>query len=179
LNFPNKALPFAPVAVISGEKSPSQDELERELVAIFSDLADLFGNPPSHGAIYGLLFAAEDPLSMEEIVSRLQISKGSASQGLRHLEEFGAITRSRGDGDRTYRYAARLELKPLLSGFLKTRLVPRLAANADRLTRLQSLLSELPQSVRPTAEHRLDRITKWHKRATTFLPLAQRLLQGD
>ena len=59
-------------------QTAAHEELERELVAIFSDLADLFGNPPSHGAIYGLLFAAEIPLSMEEIVLRLNISKGSA-----------------------------------------------------------------------------------------------------
>lgn len=154
-------------------------ELERELVAIFSDLADLFGNPPSHGAIYGLLFAAEEPLSMEEIVARLAISKGSASQGLRNLEEFGAISRAREDGDRSHRYTARLELKPLLSGFLSKRLVPRLTANSDRLARLQALLPELPATRQPTAKVRLQRITKWHKRAATFLPLAQRLLQGD
>jgi DNA-binding transcriptional regulator GbsR (MarR family) len=157
----------------------AQEELEHELVSIFSDLADLFGNPPSHGAIYGLLFSAEIPLSMEEIVSRLNISKGSASQGLRHLEEFGAITRSREDGNRISRYEARLELKPLLSGFLKTRLLPRLSANADRLDRLKNIVAALPEGSRPTAEHRLDRITKWHKRANSFLPLAQRLLQGD
>jgi DNA-binding transcriptional regulator GbsR (MarR family) len=154
-------------------------ELERELVAIFSDLADLFGNPPSHGAIYGLLFAAEEPLSMEEIVARLDISKGSASQGLRNLEEFGAISRTREDGDRSHRYTARLELKPLLSGFLSKRLVPRLTANSDRLVRLQSLLPELAPTRQPTAKVRLQRITKWHKRAATFLPLAQKLLQGD
>lgn len=157
----------------------AREELERELVAIFSDLADLFGNPPSHGAIYGLLFASETPLSMEEIVSRLGISKGSASQGLRHLEEFGAISRAREDGDRSHKYSARLELKPLLGGFLRTRLVPRLSANADRLARLESLLPALPSTSRPTAQVRLQRITKWHKRASTFLPLAQKLLQGD
>jgi len=157
----------------------AREELERELVAIFSDIADLFGNPPSHGAIYGLLFASEAALSMEDIISKLEISKGSASQGLRHLEEFGAISRTREEGNRSHLYTARLELKPLLSGFLKTRLVPRLSANSDRLARLQALLPDLPAPSRPTAEHRLQRITKWHKRAATFLPLAQKLLQGD
>ena len=165
--------------MVNGEEKIAQAELERELVAIFSDLADLFGNPPSHGAIYGLLFSSETPLSMEEIVSRLGISKGSASQGLRHLEEFGAVTRFRGNGDRTHQYAARLELKPLLSGFIRSRLVPRLSANAERLARLQELLPQLPDPSRSTAEGRLQRITAWHKRAATFLPLAQKLLQGD
>jgi DNA-binding transcriptional regulator GbsR (MarR family) len=158
---------------------PARAELERELVDIFSDLADLFGNPRSHGAIYGLLFASEEPLSMEEIVSRLEISKGSASQGLRNLEEFGAIVRSREDGERSHSYMARLELKPLLGGFLNKRVVPRLAANASRLENLAPLLDTLPTASREGAALRLGRITKWHRRATTFLPMAQKLLQAD
>ena len=157
----------------------AQSTLEEELVAIFSDLADLFGNPRSHGAIYGLLFSCESPLSMEEIVARLGISKGSASQGLRQLEEFGAICRAKEDGGRSHTYVARIELKPLLTGFLQKRLAPRLASGAGRLQNLEKLLPALPSSFRPTARLRLQRITKWHKRARTFLPLAQKLLQGD
>ena len=120
----------------SGTVCPAQETLEKELVAAFSDLADLFGNPPSLGAIYGLLFASEQPLSMEEIISRLQISKGSASQGLRQLEELGAIIKTRENGERSHTFAAKLELKPLLSGFLTKRLAPRLAANTERMQRL-------------------------------------------
>ncbi|HEY5741160.1 MAG TPA: hypothetical protein VIS99_01360 [Terrimicrobiaceae bacterium] len=153
--------------------------LEREFVSICSDLADLFGNPRSHGAIYGLLFSSERPLSMEEIVSRLGISKGSASQGLRQLEELGAILRARKSGERSHTYIAMIELKPLLAGFLHKRLTPRLAASAERLQQLEKVVPMLPPSLRPTARLRLRRITKWHKRAHTFLPLAQKLLQAD
>ncbi len=162
--------------------SPSvvaQSTLERELVAIFSDLADLFGNPRSHGAIYGLLCSSERPLSMEEIVARIGISKGSASQGLRQLEELGAVVRTRESGERTHGYTARIELKPLLAGFLHKRLAPRISSGAGRLQRLEKLLPMLPPNFRPTARLRLQRITKWHKRAHALLPLAQKLLHGD
>jgi HTH-type transcriptional regulator, glycine betaine synthesis regulator len=161
------------------DPNAAQCVLEREFVSIFSDLADLFGNPRSHGAIYGLLFSSERPLSMEEIVTRLEISKGSASQGLRQLEELGAISRAREDGERSHTYVARIELKPLIAGFLQKRLTPRLASTAGRLQQLEKLLPALPSSMRPTARLRLKRITKWHKRAHAFLPLAQKLLQAD
>ena len=153
--------------------------LEHEFVAIFSDLADLFGNPRSHGAIYGLLFSSERPLSMEEIIARLGICKGSASQGLRQLEELGAISRAREDGERSHIYVARIELKPLLAAFLDKRLGPRLASGAGRLKHVEKLLPTLPSSFRLTARLRLQKIKKWHKRAHAFLPLAQKLLQGD
>ncbi len=153
--------------------------MEREFVSIFSDLADLFGNPRSHGAIYGLLFSSERPLAMEEIITRLEISKGSASQGLRQLEELGAILRTRENGERSHTYAARIDLKPLIAGFLHKRLTPRLAASATRLKDLERLLPELPTGLRPIARLRLKRVTKWNKRARAFLPLAQKLLQAD
>ena len=108
------------------EAATARSLLEREYVSIFSELADLFGNPRSHGAIYGVLFSSERPLSMDEIVTRLGISKGSASQGLRQLEELGAILRAREDGERTHTYEARIELKPLIAGFLRRRLTLRL-----------------------------------------------------
>ena len=157
----------------------AQSALEREFVAIFSDLADLFGNPRSHGAIYGLLFSSERPLSMDEIIARIGISKGSASQGLRQLEELGVVSRARESGERTHVYTARIELKPLLTGFLEKRLAPRIASGAGRLQRLEKLLPMLPSNSRRTARLRLQRITKWHKRAFSLLPLAQKLLRGD
>ena len=135
----------------------AQLALEEELVGIFSDLADLFGNPRSLGAIYGLLFSSARPISMEDIVVRLGISKGSASQGLRQLEELGAISRARAQGERSHIYVARMELKPLLAGFLTKRLGPRLASSAGRLKHVEDLLPSLPSSFRPTARLRLQR----------------------
>ena len=88
----------------------AQATLQRELVVVFSNLAELFGNPRSLGEIYGVLFASEHPLSMEEIIRRLGISKGSASQGLRQLEDLGAVLREKENGGRSHLYAARLRL---------------------------------------------------------------------
>jgi hypothetical protein len=47
------------------------------------------------------------------------------------------------------------------------------------LKELEKLLPALPADMRPTARLRLKRVTKWNKRARTFLPLAQKLLQAD
>ncbi len=66
---------------------------EEGLVAIFADLSELFGNPRSYGQIYGLLLAHEEPMSMEDLARRLDISQGSISQGLRQLEAFGTVVK--------------------------------------------------------------------------------------
>ena len=147
------------------------------LAEIFSDLADLFGNPRSVGAIYGLLFASAEPLTMDLIATRLGLSMGSVSQGLRTLEEFGAIERHGQNGERTARYySAKHMLKPLIAGFVRQRLQPRLDATNQRLMDLEALLEQMPPDQAQEAAWRLERVVQWHDKARTFLPLARKIL---
>ncbi len=149
---------------------------ERDLVEVFAELADLFGNPRSHGQIYGLLFTEPDALSMEDISKRVGISLGATSQGLRALEELGVVEREvRG---RFGYYTARLELKNLISGFVRQRLVPRLEKSNAALRDMQALIGEMSPEEASEAEWRLQRVTQWHTRAAMFLPLAEKILQS-
>ena len=155
---------------------------EEGLVAVFADLAELFGNPRSYGQIYGLLFSSEEPLTMEEIARRLDISQGSISQGLRQLEAFGAVVKEKPDGSRQALYSAKLEMKLLISGFLKERVIPRLESTESRVEEVRRALEAdkhiLDESFLETANHRLGRVAKWHRSARTILPLARKILGG-
>jgi len=158
------------------------ESYEEGLVAVFAELAEMFGNPRSYGQIYGLLFSSEEPLTMEEIARRLDISQGSISQGLRQLEAFGAIVKERNNGSRQARYTAKLEMKLLISGFLKERVIPRLESTESRVDELRRALEEDKQSLDETflqtAHHRLGRVAKWHRSARTILPIARKILGG-
>ena len=65
--------------------------LEVEIIDLFVQFSHILGQPKSVAEIYGLLFAAAHPLSMEEMMERLNMSKGSTSQGLRFLRNLGAV----------------------------------------------------------------------------------------
>jgi DNA-binding transcriptional regulator GbsR (MarR family) len=192
---PSRVARSSPTRRISGPQGslPAPGSLlsadyESGLVDIFTDLAELFGNPKSYGQIYGLLFAHETPLSMEDIARRLGISQGSASQGLRQLEAFGAVVKERADGSRQALYTAKLEMKLLISGFLKERVIPRLESTESRIKSLRDSLNSQPSSLnsglRPqpssmaSMRFRLDRVAKWHRSARTILPLARKILGG-
>jgi DNA-binding transcriptional regulator GbsR (MarR family) len=163
-------------------------DYESGLVDIFADLADLFGNPKSYGQIYGLLFASEEPLTIEEIGQRLDISQGSISQGLRQLESFGAIIKERNDGSRQALYTAKLEMKLLIAGFLKERVIPRLESTDSRVKALRTSLNSQPSALnssfrsQPSSlasmRFRLNRLAKWHRSARTLLPIARKILGG-
>lgn len=173
----------------TAENQAAARAYEDGLVSIFADLAELFGNPKSYGQIYGLLFANEQPLSMEDIAQRLDISQGSISQGLRQLEAFGAVVKERNNGSRQALYTAKLEMKLLISGFLKERVIPRLESTESRIKALrdslptsslksQTQVSALSSSSLASMRFRLDRVAKWHRSARTLLPIARKILGG-
>lgn len=78
-------------------------EFERECVEFFAEIVQLFGVPKSVGQIYGVLYASPVPLSFSDIVEELEISKGSASQGLQLLRSLGAINEAKSDEQRAKR----------------------------------------------------------------------------
>ena len=65
------------------ESAGKLDDWELAVIDLFLNAASSFGLPKSYGQIYGLLFCRDVPLSMDEVMNLLEISKGSASQGLR------------------------------------------------------------------------------------------------
>ena len=75
-------------------------ELEREVIELFVRMADVLNLPRSVGEIYGLLFVSSAPLCLDDCRIRLNISKGSTSQGLKILRSFGAIRTVYIPGDR-------------------------------------------------------------------------------
>ena len=75
--------------VLAGNRSTDVVVFEEQVVDFFISAADLLGVPKSVAAIYGIVFASPAPLSFAEIETRLNISKGSVSQGLRVLRDVG------------------------------------------------------------------------------------------
>ena len=165
---------------------PSAEDLEKkslqhiqlEMAEIFADLSELFGNPASLGSIYGLLFTSPAPLSMDEIVEKLDISVGTASQGLRRLAELEAITSVKAEGQRTTRYSAKLELRHYVSIFLYQQLLPKLDRSSSRITALDHDLHNLSPALRDSLKARLSQAAKWHRLAKTLLPLVRGFIKG-
>ena len=53
------------------------------MISLFVQLSRIIGLPRSYAELYALLFLSPRPLTMDEMIQRRGISKGSASQGLR------------------------------------------------------------------------------------------------
>lgn len=132
--------------------------LEQEAVDLFVGLAQVVGLPKSVGQIYGLLFISASPLSLDAIAARLDISKGSASQGLKFLRTTGAVRVCDEHGSRCDHYEAETGLRALATGFLKEQVEPHLESGEDRLGRLKRLAAAAPAAQRAHVAARVKQL---------------------
>lgn len=150
--------------------------LEVEVVDLFVQVSRLLGQPPSLGEIYGLLFISPRPLAMDDLVARLGLSKGAASQGLKFLRSLGAVRPVYVGGDRRAHYAAVAELRNLAASFLRERVEPHLENGQERVARLAALVKELPADQRAYAQQRVNLLRSWRDNTRRVLPVVLRVL---
>ena len=78
---------------------------------------------------------------MDDISSRLSISMGSTSQGLKTLRSLKAIRTSYIQGDRRDHFIAETEFRRLFSNFIKEDILPHLDSATERITRMETSIS--------------------------------------
>jgi DNA-binding transcriptional regulator GbsR (MarR family) len=146
-------------------------QLEADMIDIFVRIARLFGVSKSVGEIYGLLFISTSPVPLDYIRTKLNLSSGSASQGLRLLRTLGAVHATYVPGDRRDHFLAETGLRKITTGFLREKVVPDLMVHEEQLQRLTGLLDDLPSGSRPHIEARIQLLQSWRRQARAVLPI--------
>ena len=169
--------------------------IEAQFIELFVAATEVLGVPRSLGEIYGVIFASPQPASFQHIVDRLGISKGSVSQGLRMLRNFGAIRTVYLPGDRRDHFVPETELRTLVGGLLRDRIYPHLDEGRRRLEQVRTQVSEGGAAglLRPGADGaapagaqvaadldvlraRVEKLESWRKKGALVLPIITRVL---
>jgi DNA-binding transcriptional ArsR family regulator len=170
---------------------------EGAMVDFFVDAAGLLGVPRSVAAIYGIVFASPVPLSFADIGARLDISKGSVSQGLRMLREVGALRAMSSElgagnselGARSWElgaaappargvlYEPDLEMRQLIQRFIERRLQQQLDTGKGRLKALNREVAAFAAGEQKVLRQRLLKLSRWHDRTRALLPVARTFLK--
>jgi DNA-binding transcriptional regulator GbsR (MarR family) len=146
-------------------------EWEQEIIDLFVGIFDGFGLPKSTAMIYGTLYCAEESMLQEEIAARLQISAGSASQGLKLLQNLGAVTRQSPIGQRQSFYNAERSMRRLIGSVIDTQLRPKLRNGKERLEMLADSVS--PDET--LAQQRIQTLQTWQKKVERGMPVISTL----
>jgi len=190
------AVKSAPGFPLKACRAGNSADFQSECIELFAEVVYALGLPKSIGQIYGLLYASPAPLSFSDIVVRLEISKGSASQGLQLLRSLGAIkvadqwddrenshshlhSHSGGEASRRIAYEPELGLRRLIGGIIRGRIEPLVGQGRARMKHLREL-SETAADGAPK-EFQLDRVEQletWRRQATLVMPVLKLLLKS-
>jgi len=152
--------------------------LEIEIIDFFVQISRVLGQPRSLAEIYGLLFISARPLAMDDLIHRLHLSKGSASQGLKFLRNLGAVKMIYVAGDRRVHYEAVAELRNLATRFLREQISPHLEGSQARLGRIMDTVRQLPARERARVNARVTVLENWSRRGRRFLPMIVKVMGG-
>lgn len=161
---------------VAGLRESALSEIEVEAIEMFINFLKLIGLPKSIGEIYGLLFVAPRPMAAEEIIQRLGISTGAASQGLKLLRGLGAVKAVYSPGDRRDHFVADLELSKFATVFIEDELKPRMERAMERVSRMEALLPRIDPSEREATKLRIARLRHWLEKGQKILPLISHFL---
>lgn len=76
------------------------------IISAIAQTMVIYGVTPSIGRIYGVLYFAEEPLTLDEIKDQVSMSKASVSNGMRALLETEMVTKVWKKGDNKDHYIA-------------------------------------------------------------------------
>ncbi len=94
------------------------------------------------GQLYALLYLSAVPISLNEMVERLKISKGSASVNIRALEGWGAAKRVWVKGNRRDHYVADTDIWKIVTNRLKLGLERRITEASGAVEQVEKMLQD-------------------------------------
>jgi len=151
---------------------------QARFIGLWGDMASSWGVPRTMAEIHAMLFVSGSEFNTDEIMSRLEISRGNASMTLRTLVEWGIVGRHRRSDRRDYFWAEQ-DVWKLFATVLRARkrreIDPLLEAlRACSLTGKAD--SHIAPSIRPAADAHNERIGRMIEMVEALDVLSERLL---
>jgi len=97
-------------------------EAQDRFIATWGQMGSAWGISRTMAEVHALLFIAGDPLCTDDVMERLEISRGSASMSLRALVEWGVVSRTHKRGDRKEYFTADQDVWTLFRAVVRERM---------------------------------------------------------
>lgn len=156
-------------------------DVEDRFVDLWDNMSTLWGISPTMARIHGLLYITGAALSMDDIMARLEISRGNVSMNLSKLVEWGLVRRVHKRGDRRDYYESLSDVWEMFTLVAQQRKRREIDPILSTLRRCREELSpDASEPARaPEAEERLRRVTDLMDFLTLMERLAQRFFDSN
>lgn len=127
-----------------------------EVIEALARSADVYGLKRSYGRLYGILFFAEEPLSMDELAAESEYAKSTVSTAMKTMERYHFVHRRSipGEGKKAY-FEAETDFWHIFQAFLEQ----EVSREIDIMSRaLDSAIDELEAADSEQAERDLKKV---------------------
>ncbi len=159
------------------------EDIRNELIHLIGEKAERFGFSRIAGQLEGLLLFSKDPMSLDEMARRLEVSKASVSTNIRILERWKIVRKVFHKGERKNFYAIRGSIWEIETEIMTTiardeidRIKRILSSSSKALGRLEAV-SDDDQADISFLEERFTEIDEYIESAEHLLKLF--LKQGE
>ncbi|MEM9065810.1 MAG: MarR family transcriptional regulator [Planctomycetota bacterium] len=133
-------------------------EAQARFVAVWGQMGSAWGISRTMAEVHALLFVTGEPLNTDDVMERLEISRGNASMSVRALVDWGVVYRSHKRGDRKEYFQAELDVWAMFRAILRERMkreVDPLLVSLHEIRDMTPVDRKSPEAVRDHAQ-RLD-----------------------
>jgi len=106
---------------MSEKESDAYNNALNQFILSWGEMASAWGINRTMAQIHALLYAEAEPLNTDSIMTRLDISRGSANMNLRNLIQWGLVHKVHFKGKRKDFYTAEQDVWSIVSTIIKER----------------------------------------------------------
>jgi len=96
-------------------------EAREHFIQGVSRISNFWGFPKAMGAIFAVTYLSPEPVTLDELVKEVGVSKGAVSTNIRNLERLGVVHKKLKVGDRKDYYVAETDFWKIAKGILRER----------------------------------------------------------
>lgn len=140
------------------ERAPNElRQAQDRFIAAWGQMGSAWGISRTMAEVHALLYVTGEALNTDDVMERLQISRGNASMSLRALLDWGVVSRSHKRGDRKEYFLAEQDVWTMARAILRERLKREVEPLMASLYEIRDLTRKAPASDRSkTHNARLD-----------------------
>lgn len=157
--------------------NPVLIQAQDRYIAAWGQMGAAWGISRTVAEVHSLLYITGQPLNTDDIMDRLQISRGNASMSLRSLLEWGIVSRAHKRGDRKEYFTAEQDVWSLFRAIVRERLkreVDPLIASLFEIRDLTSLEGRSTKGLATTPDEK-QALLEHNKRLDAMLSFFQTL----
>lgn len=106
---------------MTGNDAELRDPQDR-FITVWGQMGSAWGISRTMAEVHALLFITGEPLCTDDIMERLEISRGNASMSLRALNDWSVVTRTHKRGDRKEYFRAEQDVWAMFRSIVRERM---------------------------------------------------------